>query len=94
MTLLEDNFLKSEDIKEMATIFRKETTRPLTNYQRKMNEAAYELCAANPGLLRTRSLLMEKACAKIIEEGFQSVKGKSRSKKDLNPSDDQPTKKR
>lgn len=36
---------------------------------------------------------METAHARIIEQGFQFAKGKPHLKKDINPSDDQPTKK-
>ena len=39
-----------------------------------------ELCLQNPGLLRKRQALIDAARAKIIDEGFQFVKGKSRSK--------------
>ena len=58
-----------------------------------MNEAAVELCLHNPGLLHTRNTLMETARAKIIEEGFQFVEGKSRSKKAVDPCDDAPASK-
>ena len=71
----------------MATIYKKETTRPLTNYQKRMNEAAQELCLANPGLLQRRKLLLDAAHDKIIEGGFQFAKGKSRSRNSVNRED-------
>ena len=89
MTLEEHKYLGSEEIKAMSTFFKKETKRPLTNYQKRINEAAQELCLANPGLLQKRKLLLDEARAKIIQQGFQFVKGKSRSKQDRN--DSQPT---
>ena len=80
--VVEHRYLGSEDIHEMAIIiYKKETTLPLTNYQKRMNQAAQELCLGNPGLLHKRKLLIDAACNKIIEQGFQFVKGKSRSKK-------------
>lgn len=77
----------------MATIYKKETTRPLTNYQKRMNEAAQELCLANPGILQNRKLLLDAAQEKIIDQGFQFAKGKSRSRKGAN-CEDKPTPKR
>lgn len=41
-----------DEIKEMAKIYQKETSRPLTPYQKRMNEAAQELCLQNPALLQ------------------------------------------
>ena len=59
-----------------------------------MNQAAQELCLGNPGLLHKRKLLIDAARDKIIEQGFQFVKGKSRSKKCASSSDDTPAPKR
>lgn len=59
-----------------------------------MNEVAQELCLANPGLLQKRKLLMDAAHTKIIDQGFQFVKGKSPSKKDADCSKDQSASKR
>ena len=73
---MDEKSLKDDEIKEMATIYRKETTRELSKYHKAMNAAAQELCIANPGLLRQRSVMIEKACAHIIEQGFQFAKGK------------------
>lgn len=78
----------------MATIYKKESKRPLSSYQRRINEAAQELCLKNPGFLHQKKLLMEEARKKIIDEGFQFVKGKSRSKRCANSDNTQPTSKR
>lgn len=83
MNLQEDKALGHEEIKEMATIYKKQSSRPLSNYQLRMNEAAIKLCLKNPGLLRKRQALVDAAREEIIEQGFQFVKGKSRSKKTL-----------
>ena len=89
MHVLEDhkNF-SHEKIREMAIIYKKESKRPLTSYQRRINEAAQELCIKNPGLLHKRKLLMEEARQKILDEGFQFVKGKSQSRRGANPDSD------
>ena len=87
-------YLSEEKLKEMGTIYKKESKRPLSSYQRRINEAAQKLCIKNPGLLHQRKLLIEEARKKIIDEGFQFVKGKSRSKRCANPNDIQPSSKR
>ena len=73
--------LRDGEIKDAAVIYKRETSRPLSNYHKKMNEAAQELCIQNPGLITKRKQLIEAARSKVIEDGFQFVKGKSRSKK-------------
>lgn len=62
----------------MAIIDKKESSRPLSKYQLKMNDAAVQLCLQNHGLLR--KVLMDAARDKIIADGFQFAKGKPRSK--------------
>ena len=61
---------------------------------RHLNEAAIELSLQHPGLLHTRKLLMETARAKVIEDRYQFVKGKSRSKKGQDESNGAPAPKR
>ena len=73
-----------EEIKQLATIYKKETNRPLPPYQKKMNKAAHLLCLENPALLQKRNVVIEESHSKIISEGFQFVKGKSRSKRMAN----------
>ena len=58
----------------------------LTEYQERINEASEELCLNNPDLLSDRKLLLETARQRVDESGYQSIKGKSRSKR-LNPID-------
>ena len=72
----------------MATIFKKTSARPLSDYQKRMNEASQYLCLRNPGLLRSRQQMMEEARKKVLDDGFQFAKGKSRSKKIVNTSSD------
>ena len=55
----------------------------ITNYHHKMNAASQYLCVVNPGLLKNRVLLIEKAREKIMADGFEFAKRKSRSKKGL-----------
>lgn len=78
----------------MAVIYKKESSRPLSKYQLKMNDAAIQLRLQNPGLLRKkRKVLMDAARDKIIADGFQFAKGKSRSKS-LTPEAAEPKPKR
>ena len=79
--MAEDMNITEEQVREEARIYRKEAKRPLSSYQKKMNDAAEQICLENPSMLRKRSDLVEAARSRIIEEGFQFKKGKSRSKK-------------
>lgn len=73
--------LTREEIMEKEIIYRKQSSRPLSKYQHAINAASQEICITNPGLLLgKRKDLIETARSKIIEEGFQFVKGKSRAK--------------
>ena len=76
VNLQDDKRLSDEEIMDMAIIYRKETNRPLFEYQR-MNDAAQQFCLQNPGLIRKRQLLIDTARERIIADGFQFVKGKS-----------------
>ena len=78
----------------MAVIYRKQNTRKLSNYHHKMNVASQDLCVVNPGLLKNKILLIEKAREKIIANGFEFAKGKSRSKKGLETTKTDPPPKR
>ena len=61
----------------MAIIYKKESSRPLSKYQLKMNDAIH-LCLQNPGLLRKKQkILTDAARDKVIADGFQFAKGKS-----------------
>ena len=86
--------LSEEEIMEMAKIYKKKTNRPLTPYQKRMNDASRQLCLVNPILLNKKSLLIAEARQKIIDEGFQFAKGKSRSKFLMDSDEQQPPTKR
>ena len=66
-----------EAIRAQATIYKKETARSLSSYQKQINEVAQEI--KNPSMLRSRSALLEAARVKV-NESYQFKKGKSRSK--------------
>ena len=66
--LAEDLNMKEEQVREEARIYRKETKRPLTPYQKKINDAAEQICLENPSMLRKRNDLIEVARACIIKE--------------------------
>lgn len=79
-TLQSDVSLDEEEVREAAKIYRKEKSRPLTEYQRLINEAAQEICIQNPTMLRSRARLLEAAREKV-DSTYSFKKGKSRSKK-------------
>ena len=54
-----DRSLGEDEVKEMATIYKKTSCRPLSEYQKRMNAAAQMLCLNNPGLLRRRQMSIE-----------------------------------
>ncbi len=70
-----------ETVLEMAKIFKKESSRPLTNYQKQINYEAGMLALDNPALLARRGNLLELAREKVVDSGYTFVKGKSRSNK-------------
>lgn len=53
----------------------------LTEWQKKMNEAAFALCMGTPSLTLNRGKLREKARENVNNDGFNYKKGKSHSKK-------------
>lgn len=67
-----------EEVREKSHIFG-QTGKDLTTYQQRINKACEELCVANPSLLVKRGELLEKARAKLHEEGYVYKKGYSRS---------------
>lgn len=77
--------IEDDEVKELAIIYKKETSRPLSKYQKAINEAAQIQCIQQPSLLRKRQTLLELARDKLIADGFQFVKGKSHSKKLWDP---------
>lgn len=72
--------MDEEELMEKAIIYRKESSRPLSNYHNRMTEAAQQICKNNPAMLCKRQALIESAHCKIIEEGFQFVMGRSCAK--------------
>ena len=74
---------------EKAKIFRKDSSRPLTNYQKQINEEAGVLALSSPSLLCRCGELLELARDKVCESGYNFVKGRSRSKR-LAPTDEAP----
>lgn len=80
---IQPEMLASTSRSEIATsakIFRKETCRPLTLYQKRINEEAGNLAVENPSLLMQRGKLLEQARDVVVLSGYQFKKGTSRSK--------------
>ncbi|KAI8144449.1 hypothetical protein BJV82DRAFT_607377 [Fennellomyces sp. T-0311] len=63
-----------------ATIYGKNSNRPLTSYESAINEAAVQLALDNPSLLVNKGNLFEMAKRKLLDSGYQYKRGKSRSK--------------
>ncbi|KAG2218357.1 hypothetical protein INT45_012499 [Circinella minor] len=63
-----------------ATIYGKNSSRPLTSYESSINEAAIQLALDNPSLLVNKGNLFELAKKKLLDSGYQYKRGKSRSK--------------
>ena len=85
---LSDNI--TQEITQQATIFRRTSNQPLSDFQLRVNEAAIELALAQPSLIRKRGELLENARKKVADDGYCFKKGKSRSKV-YGSSDDPPT---
>ena len=86
-----DPDLDRDEILEQAVIYKRDKVRPLTKYQRCINETAQELSLQNPLLLRSRQKLLCAAREKV-DVTYQFKKGKSRSKRHASSSDEQPPK--
>ena len=85
--------MEEERLKELAVLYKKDTSRPLSKHQLAMNEAAQALALDQPSLIRKRQMLLDLARDRVIASGFQFVKGKSRSKKSSG-SEEEPAPKR
>ena len=72
-----------ERLREESKLFGKKATSEdgLSEWQKKMNEAAFAFCVGTPSLTLNRGELLEKAREKVDNDGFNYKKGKSRSKK-------------
>ena len=70
---------------EMARIFTKESSRPLSKYQKQINAEAGSLAVADPSLLCKRGELLDRAREVVVENGYAFVKGKPRSKRLSSP---------
>lgn len=69
-------------LREESKLFGKKATRGdgLSEWQKKMNDAAFALCMGTLSLTLNRGELLEKATEKVDNDGFNYKKGKSRSK--------------
>lgn len=66
-------------IREKVKIYRKESSRPLSEYQKAINVAVGDICVQNPVMMSaSKGDLLEAARQKVISSGFKFKKGKSR----------------
>ncbi|CAO3599320.1 unnamed protein product [Absidia cylindrospora] len=71
---------KRSTIVSHATIYGKKSSRPLTSYEVAINQASIQLALADSSLLIHKGKLFDLAKKKLLEEGYQYKRGKSRSK--------------
>ena len=79
-------------VREQAIIYSKEIKRPLSAYQKQINEFAGDIAVRNPSLLTKRGELLEAARASVYESGYTYKKGHSRSKRFSSSSSSEPPK--
>lgn len=75
-----DKKLAEAEIRELAIVYKKESLRKLTDYQKRINDVSQEICVKNPTMLRNRKKLLL-ACQEEVNKTYQFKKGKSRSKR-------------
>ena len=66
-----------EYIRKKALIYTKDDKRPLSEYAKKVNEAAVEICLQSPEMLANRGELFQAAQAKV-REAYNFKRGYSR----------------
>jgi len=82
LALANDAGMSQVQIKESALIYKKESIRPLTEYQKSINNAAQEICLKNPMYiyLKSHQRLLDVA-RNMVDRIYSFKKGRSRSKK-------------
>lgn len=70
-----DRVQDEAEIRELAIIYKKESLRKLTDYQRRINEVAQSMCVKNPTMLRSRQKLL--LAAQEVNKTYHFKKGKS-----------------
>ena len=69
-----------QKIREEACIYKNTKNRDLTEFEKRVNAAAGEICISDLSLLSRRGELLEKARRMVAEKGYNFKKGFSRSK--------------
>ena len=82
-------------IRAQAAIYRRQDKRPLTDYQKKINEAAGDIAIQDPSMLtQKKGKLLEAAKDEVYACGYNFKKGHSRSKRFSSDSSSSSTPKR
>ena len=68
-----------------AIIYGRDPRKKITYYQEQVNSAAIKLALSDPGLLESHKTLLERARNRVVEGGYNFIKGKSRSKQSNDP---------
>lgn len=61
-----------EKVREAARIYKKKSSRPLSNYQKQVNEEAAQLALSDPSLLNRRGDLLELAQKRVYQKGYRA----------------------
>lgn len=72
--------IDENEIRQQATIYKRETSRPLSDYQKAINKSAQEMCIHNPLMLGSRQKLLN-AARQEVDVTYRFKKGHSRSKR-------------
>ena len=75
-SLYADKVIAEAEIRKQATIYKKESLRPLSEYQRRINETAQDICVKNPTMLRSRKMLLV-AAQEEVNKSYKVKKGKA-----------------
>ena len=73
--------LSEEYIRQQSCFYGKDSSKKITEYHKKVNEAAFEIVTQQPHLLSSHQVLLQYAQEKVEENGYAFKKGKSRSKR-------------
>ncbi|KAG1446378.1 hypothetical protein G6F46_008358 [Rhizopus delemar] len=79
-TVIKEDKTSQDIIAIQATIYGRRQSRPLTNYEKAINEAAIQLASEDPLLISKKGDLFRLAKKKLLDDGYVYKRGKSRSK--------------
>ena len=73
--------MNEEYIRQQSSFYGKDPSKKITEYHKKVNDAAFEIAVQQPHLLSSRQVLLQYAQERVEEDGYVFKKGKSRAKR-------------